>query len=236
MGGLEQMPPAAKLKELEGRIAGLGETAAPAAIRGRIGDLIGAVTEARAALLSDATDGLDRAARALVNCYWLTGHGWRRYLAEEGDAAGLGSRIGEALAADLRPIADEVRRRLAGMPVGRVARTDDGYEVGCSICGERAVTFRSGDGSMEVISLSPVNLTTRREAIGSEWLGESAANKVAAVFEQMAAAGGNGCAVYCPACKRIYCRAHYAVEAVWSGSWHEASYATCPLGHEREFE
>ncbi|MGA1983504.1 MAG: hypothetical protein ABSG84_13690 [Acidobacteriaceae bacterium] len=235
MGGLEQMPPAAKLKELEGRIAGLGESAETlAAIRGRIGDLVVAVTEARAALLSDAADKLDRAARGLVNCYWMTGHGWRRYLAGPGGAAGLGRQIGEALAADLRPIVDEVRRRLEGMAAGRVSRNEDGYEVGCSICGEGVLRFSSGDGSMQAISLSPVNTTMRREAVGSERLRELAEGDVAAVFEHLAAEGG--CAVYCNACGRVYCRAHYAVEAVWSGSWHEASYATCPLGHEREFE
>ena len=45
-----------------------------------------------------------------------------------------------------------------------------------------------------------------------------------------------GCDAHCGQCNLVFCKDHYAVEAQWSGSWHEATYATCPLGHEREID
>ena len=109
--------------------------------------------------------------------------------------------------------------------------------LACDACGEPAVTFHKTNTGVQCGTLSPVNM-------GPAVTGEDGAKLTAllatgdarAVLNYLTPAGGPGCMAYCPECDRVYCGTHYAIEDKWSGSWHEATDATCPLGHWREIE
>jgi len=93
------------------------------------------------------------------------------------------------------------------------------------------------DGEIGFQTLSPVNSYKSVAGDSAERLRgmlEDGDMRESAAFINSTA--GAGCAHYCPDCGRAYCKDHLAVETEWSESWHTATYATCPLGHRREFE
>jgi hypothetical protein len=207
------------------------------AVQGRINDLITALTEAQSALSVGGPDALKLAAKKIVYCRWVTGHGWRRYLANFGAGANIGKQIGEALAKDMEPIAKEVAHLLTAQPAPALVRRDEGFALLCAACGESAATFQLNEGGVLANSISNVNRIAYLKGETAQRLTELLAQGSArAVLDHLSSPGCGGCPAYCPECARVYCQEHYAVEETWSGSWHEASYATCPLGHEREFE
>jgi hypothetical protein len=170
-----------------------------------------------------------------VYCHGLTGLGWRKYMAISGPAAEVRRQVNEAFAGDARPLENEMVRLFSAVPGPLLVRRDEEY--GLPACGEDAVTFRLKEGGVQANSLSPVNPATH-------WQGETADRLVElleegsgrAILDYLASPDRPGCDAWCPECDRVYCREHYSVEAEWSGYWHTATYATCPLGREREFE
>ncbi|MEK7877987.1 MAG: hypothetical protein AAB325_17570 [Pseudomonadota bacterium] len=126
---------------------------------------------------------------------------------------------------------------MAERPAPTVRKNADSYTLPCAACGADAVRYEWKDGKIGFETLSPVN--PRKS------LADDSADKVRRMLEDgkmresaefIDSTAGAGCAQYCPDCGRVYCKDHLAVEAEWSGSWHSATYATCPLGHRREFE
>jgi hypothetical protein len=207
------------------------------AVQERINDLIMALTEAQSVLSAGAAGALNVAAKKIVYCRWITGHGWRRYLANFGAVANVGKQIDEALAKDVGPLVQEIARLLTVQPPPALVRRDEGYALLCAACGESAVTFQLKEGAVSANSISNVYRTTYWKGETAQRLAELLAQGSArAVLAYLASPDRAGCPAYCPECDRVYCQEHYSVEETWSGSWHEASYATCPLGHEREFE
>ena len=96
-------------------------------------------------------------------------------------------------------------------------------------------SWEAGEGWYE--NLSPVN---KAVSMNSERSFQARALLEAGKGSELVALLGGqarpGFVQYCPECQRVYCKDHVAVEASWSGSWHESTNATCPLGHRREFE
>ena len=124
-----------------------------------------------------------------------------------------------------------------------VRRDEPDFSLTCLVCGADAVTFRRSHVGAEspeqlvVSSLSPV--TVFRPIAGprmSDLIVLLDKGDAAAVIGHMIQTQPVGCDAWCPTCAGVYCKEHTAIEAQWSGSWHEATYATCPLGHEREIE
>jgi hypothetical protein len=234
---LSSLRPAASLKKLQKRVGNSLPAELAKSLQERIDDLILALTEAHSVLSAGAAEALNLSARKIVHCHWITGREWRKYLANFGAAANVGRQIDEAWENDACPLVSEIARLLALRPPAALVRMDEGYGLACAACGENAVTFRKEKGSVQANNISNVNRNLY-------WSGEKAQRlielleqgSVQTVLDYLASPSGGGCPAFCPECARVYCREHYSVEEVWSGSWHEASYATCPLGHEREFE
>jgi hypothetical protein len=232
--------PTASLKKLQKKVAARSSSL-PAelakALPERINDLIMALTEAHGVLSAGTADKLNVAAKKIVYCRWITGHEWWRYLANFGPGADAGKEINEAFAKDARPLVNEIARLLALQPAPNLVRKDEDYVLPCAACGESAVTYRLRKDGVQANSISSVFPTTYWKGEEAQRLVELLAEGGArAVLDYLASPGRGSCDAFCPQCDRIYCREHYAVDEIWSGSWHEASYATCPLGHEREFK
>lgn len=231
--------PAPALTELRGKFAGGPKplsAEASKAVAERVNDLIEALTAAHAALVGDAPGALDLVASRLVYCHWASGSAWRRYLIELNEFE-VAEKVSAALADDVRPIAGELARRLAADSALAITRRNGAGALACAVCGGDAVTFIAAEPGMRCSTLSPINA-------GPECRGDLAlrlaalldAGDARAVVELLTGADGPGCDAYCPECDRVYCKDHYAVETIWSGSWHEATNATCPMSHPREFE
>ena len=206
-------------------------------VQERIHDLMERLSEAHSALNGGEPGALSLAAKKIVEGRYLTGHAWRRYLAASVSAAEVGAQIREAFQKDAEPLVNEIARRLAAQPAATIVRQDEGHVLLCAACGESAVTFRSQAGSICAQSISNV--------YGTTWWGGETGQRLAqllsegnarAVLDYLASPDRQHCPAYCPECDRVYCREHYAVDEEWSDSWYTAGYATCPLGHEREFE
>jgi hypothetical protein len=235
---LSTVRPAASLKKLQERAVGasLPKEFAQGSEQ-RLDELINEITQAHEFLIAGGTDALSAAARKIVRGRHLTGLEWRKYLADSGSAAEVGARIGEAFATDVQPLVNVIARLLAAQPASALAKRDEGYALLCAACGESAVTFRAQDGKVYANSISTVNSTMSWEGDMARRLAELLAEGNArAVLDYLASPHCRACPAYCPECGRIYCHEHFAVEEEWSDSWYTAGYATCPLGHRREFE
>ena len=201
----------------------------------RIDDVRLGVAEAHAALVADGPGALDLAAARVARCRWATGSAWRRHLVEIGEAD-AGALVARALADDLAPIVAELARRLA--PVASptmIAAPDGAPALACDACGKPAMTFGTSKKGVLCSTLSPVNTVALVDSGSATGLVEAIAARNASMVVHLLNTR-DGCHVYCPECDRVYCKEHYAIDAKWSGSWHEATEATCPLGHWREVE
>jgi hypothetical protein len=231
--------PAASLKKLQkkGVPAPLPDEPSKA-LQERIQDLISALTEAHSALIAGGdVYALNLAAQKIVYCHWITGHEWRRHVANFGAAVSIADQIDEAWTEDARPLVQEISRLLDAQPPPALVQADKNYDLACAACCKNAVTFREEKSGVLANGISKVTPVIHWQGKTAQHLIELLEQGSArAVLDYLSAPGRLGCPAYCPECKRVYCREHYSVEEIWSGSWHEASYATCPLGHKREFE
>jgi hypothetical protein len=214
------------------------------AVLARLDDLIVAVDAANQAVRLLPKPAIGEAAARLASVRYATGHGWRRYTGSDPATAAAAAEICSALNRTVAEPVESLARFLSVRAPEPVRRTDTGgYALPCAACGGDAITLTVEKVSpvlqeqMVVTSLSPV--TVFRSLSGprmADLLGVLDGGDVAAVVKHLRDTQPGGCDVYCPDCDRVYCRTHYAVEAQWSGSWHEATYATCPLGHEHTID
>jgi len=203
----------------------------------RIREVIDLLGRAQDALRKGAPDALAIAAGSLATIRYITGIAWHKYLAEVDRSFKVTQRIDRALLSDERSIVNEIARLLAERSGPTVRTVADSYTLHCAACGIDAVTYEWKDGEISYPTLSPVNTYGH--------VGDDSAERLRKLLEQgnvreaaelIDSKAGPGCAYYCPDCDRVYCKDHLAVETEWSGSWHTATYATCPLGHRKEFE
>jgi hypothetical protein len=158
-------------------------------------------------------------------------------MAGSGFAREVSWAVCEALKKDLQPLVNEMARLVALEPPPALVERKGGYAFTCAACGENAVTFELETDGVKGDSISEVNHI-------EFWSGERGqrlaalleAGDARAVIDYLTSPEGGRLAAYCSECGRVYCREHYTVSAEWSGTWYTAGYATCPLGHEREFE
>lgn len=214
------------------------------AVVARLDDLITALDSADQALARLPKPAMAEAAARLAFVRYASGRGWRRYVAENPDVAAAAAEIQSALDRANAELGVPLGRFLAAPTAGRVVRTASGaYALPCAACGGDAVTLTLDRVSpvaqeqLVVSSLSPV--TVFRSLAGprmQDLVAVLDAGAVAAVVQHLRQTQPGGCDAYCAECARIYCKEHYAIEAQWSGSWHEATYATCPLGHEHTID
>lgn len=214
------------------------------AVIARVDELIAAIESADRALARLPRPAMDEAAAKLAYVRYVTGRGWKRYATENASTAAAVATIKVALDQAMVEPLHAVTRFLASRPAEPVKRVGEGsYALPCAACSGDAVTLsvaRVGSVAQEqmvVSSLSPV--TVFRSLAGPRMADLVAildAGDVAAVVRHLREVQPGGCDAWCAECGRIYCKAHYAVEAQWSGSWHEATYATCALGHEHTID
>lgn len=212
------------------------------AVLKRIDDMITGVDSADQAIEHLGRPDAPAAARYTANLFYISGHGWRRFLADSAESVRVGIAIGLALRSSLTSALEQLA---AMIDVTRttISRQGNGVTLTCAVCDGDAVTFsvsRTGPEAPEqmvVSSLSPV--TVFRTIAGppmTDLLALMDGGDAAEVVKYLTVTQPAGCDACCPTCGGVYCKTHTAIEAQWTGSWHEATYATCPLGHEREIE
>jgi hypothetical protein len=214
------------------------------AVVARVDDLIEAIESADSAMSKLPHPSVSDAAAKMAHVFYASGRGWKRYLAENALPSAQADRLQAAIHASAEPVLTLMKRLLSQREVGRVTRRGDGaYGLPCSACGADAVTLsltRETPGvaqQLVVSSLSPV--TVFRPMTGPRMLDVIKlldAGVVEVVVKHLRETQPGGCDAWCDVCHRIYCKTHFAIEAQWSGSWHEATYVTCPLGHEHEID
>ena len=238
--------PADRLREARDQVvAGQFSLAADmqGAVLARIDDLVEDISAADRALERLPHSAVAEAAARLAHVFYISGHSWHRYLAESAASARAGNAIASALRKDVEPVVARLAQTLTASTVRVARRGEAHYALTCLACGADAVTFTRARMSAEspeqlvVSSLSPVtvfrSIAGPRMADLEALLERGDASVVVGYLKETQPAGCDAC---CPVCGGTYCKAHTAVEAQWSGSWHEATYATCPLGHERAIE
>ncbi|HEY2825215.1 MAG TPA: hypothetical protein VGI83_06695, partial [Gemmatimonadales bacterium] len=202
----------------------------------RLDDVRMALAEAHSALAAEVPDAVNVAAAKLARCRWITGAAWRRHLHEAGELD-EGTLLARAMAEDVGPIAAELERRLKDVTSPALVKNGTGPALACAACGKAAVAFATTPRGVHCGTLSPVNHGPLYvDEAGATLTALIEAGDARAVLNFLSTEGGPGCDAWCPDCNRLYCKDHYAIEAKWSGSWHEATDATCPLGHWREIE
>jgi hypothetical protein len=235
------------LTMLRARIVGgspaLGEELQRAVVA-RVEELIEAVEAGDRAAARVPKPALPEAAARLAHVRYLTGRGWRRYLAGNPEAEVVAAAIAHAVDVDTRQLASDVERAAANGATAPVIRhSPESFAIPCAVCGGEAVTLTlskvspAGAEQLVVSSVSPV--TVFRSMAGPRMhdvLALVAAGDAAKLVAHLRATQPGGCDAYCERCGRVYCKQHYAIEAQWSGSWHEGTFATCPLGHEHTID
>jgi hypothetical protein len=235
------------LTMLRARIAGgspaLGEELQRAVVA-RVEELIEAVEAGDRAAARVPKPALAEAAARLAHVRYLTGRGWRRYLAGNPEAEVVAAAIAHAVDVDTRQLASDIERAAANGATAPVIRhSPESFAIPCAVCGGEAVTLTlskvspAGAEQLVVSSVSPV--TVFRSMAGPRMhdvLALVAAGDAAKLVAHLRATQPGGCDAYCERCNRVYCKQHYAIEAQWSGSWHEGTFATCPLGHEHTID
>jgi hypothetical protein len=213
------------------------------AVMARVDDLIEAVTAAERALAKLPQPSVSDAAAKMAYLFYASGHGWRRYLAESAASAAAGMAISDALKDTIAPVLTILEQEIAARPAAQIQARDGTWAIPCAACGADAVTMTRTRVSpvlpeqLVLSSLSPV--TVFRPVTGprmDDIITMLGAGDVTTVVRHICETQPGGCDARCPTCERVYCKAHYAIEAQWSGSWHEATYATCPLRHEHEID
>ncbi|MDA1080941.1 MAG: hypothetical protein O2973_04555 [Gemmatimonadetes bacterium] len=239
--------PATPLSDVRGRVeAGEFELSPDVqlAVVSRIDDLITAVTAANRALSKLPQPAVPEAAAKMASLYYISGHGWQRYLADNSQASTVGSAVRGAMQIGVAALVAQLSNILeSGQPAPVTRRGDKAFSLPCAACGGDAVTLSKAATSpvepeqLVVSSLSPV--TVFRPVAGprmGDVIALLEAGNAAAVVAHLRETQPGGCDAFCEKCNRLFCRDHYAIEAQWSGSWHEATYVTCPLGHEHEID
>lgn len=191
------------------------------AILSRIDDLMETIAVADRALAKLPNPGVAEAAAKLTYLFYMTGHGWRRYLAESSAATAAGAAIRESRDQDAADALRLLAQLLAARPAAPVTRRDDGsWALPCAACFGDAVSCSvsrvstTAPEQLVISSLSPV--TVFRPVAGSrmkDLLDLLEAGDASAVVSLMRETLPAGCDAYCETCNRVYCKNHFAVEA-----------------------
>lgn len=209
------------------------------AVIARVDEFLAALDAVDTAMNQMPAPAISDAAAKLALVRYLSGRAWRRYVSDNPSVAAADEAVQGALGPAVAEFVAPLGQALSALPRGSVRRTGGGFALPCSVCDADAVTLtlsRAGPAAREqlvVSSLSPV--TVFRSLAGprmADLLALLEAGDVAAVVQHLNATQPGGCDAYCPECQRVYCKTHYSIEAQWTGSWHEATFATCALGHE----
>ncbi len=234
---------AAVRERVESGSFGLGPETARAVVA-RIDDFLQALDAADQALARLPKPAVADAAAKLALARYLSGRGWRRYVADNAEVAAAAAEIRTALDGAMQELAGPLARFLSARAPDRVRTAGAGsFALPCAACDADAVTLMlervspKAQEQLVVSSLSPV--TVFRSLAGprmTDLLAVLQGGDVDAVVRHLRDTQPGGCDAYCEPCARLYCKAHYAIEAQWSGSWHEATYATCALGHEHTID
>ncbi|MBM4193809.1 MAG: hypothetical protein FJ202_05440 [Gemmatimonadetes bacterium] len=214
------------------------------AIVSRLDDIIAAISGADRALDKLPRADIAEAARLTANAYYIGGRSWRRQLAESDIPAATLMAVHEESTRAIEPMVRELERLLVAANHTTIRRDGElEFVITCAVCGGEAVTFSRArahtDSPIQLVvsSLSPV--TVFRPIAGprmKDLVSLLERGNAGAVIAHLKETQPGGCDAHCPTCDRVYCRTHYAVEAQWSGSWHEATHATCPVGHDHEVD
>jgi hypothetical protein len=209
------------------------------AILARLDEVIDQAGIAERALAKLPRPDIPECAARLARVRYLTGSGWRRYLRDSDAGAAAGAAIEVAMGTAFADAEAVVRRALsAPADDAIVVRSPDTFAVPCAICGADAITLARTRVSaavqeqLVITSLSPV--TVFRPVSGArmnDLIALLEAGSASAVVRHLRETHPGGCDAWCVDCDRVFCKDHYAIEAQWTGSWHEATYATCALGH-----
>ena len=211
------------------------------AVLERLDDIIKDIEGANQAFEYTGKPDIPVAASHTAHLFYISGHGWRRFLAASAESARAGIAIGLAVRESVAPVLAQLAAAVDISRTRLVRHAHSSYTLTCAVCGGDAVTFaqsRTGPEAPEqvvVSSISPV--TVFRSIAGPRMIDLLAlldGGNASEVIKYLAITQPAGCDACCPTCDGVYCKEHTAVEAQWTGSWHEATYATCPLGHERE--
>ena len=238
--------PADRLREVRDQVAGGHYSLTPEtqrAIVERVDGLVGAITAADRALAKVPDPAVAEAAAKTAHVFYISGHGWRRFLAETAEAARAGTEIESALRESISLMLPQLEHAFAGRTTAILKRSPQIWCLTCAVCGGEAVTFsrtRIGPDAPEQLVVSSVSpVTVFRPVSGPRMLDLIKlleAGDAASLLKHMKETQAAGCDAYCQQCDRVYCKEHTAIEAQWTGSWHDATWATCALGHEREIE
>ena len=214
------------------------------AVLERVDDIIKDIEAAELAFQYKGKPDLTDAASRTAHLFYISGHGWRRFLTASAESARAGIAIGLAVRDSVAPVLAQLVASVDVSKTTLVRRghtSDASYTLTCCVCGGDAVTFartRTGPEAPEQVVLSSISpVTVFRSIAGPRMIDLLAlleGGNAGEVIKYLAITQPAGCDACCPMCEGVYCKAHTAVEAQWTGSWHEATYATCPLGHERE--
>lgn len=224
-----------------------GAIAVPAgmqhAVLGRIDDFIEDIAGADRALAELPQPAIAAAAAHVAHLFYISGHGWKKYLSGSAESARAGIAIGLALRDSVAPVLTRLEAAIDISATRVVKRPGPAYALTCSVCGADAVTFsttRTGPEAPQQLVVSSLSPVTVFRPIAGPRMGDLLAlldgGDATEVIKYMTVTQPAGCDACCPTCGGVYCKEHTAIEAQWAGSWHEATYATCPLGHEREVE
>ena len=161
------------------------------------------------------------------------------------DVAATGAPEAATLANDLRAWLAQadgyLRRRLSQLraaevvelPDGRALRVgDEEFMLLCSVCGKTA-TLVVGDGNAISVETLSSDASVPR-ALAGELFGALRAGGVRALHRFLVAHDRRGVSVFCPDCRRTYCKKHYSFRKELSGTWEVGATVTCPKGHSRE--
>jgi hypothetical protein len=213
------------------------------AVMARIDDVRADVAAAERALAQLPRPDLDLAARHLAHIQFLLSQSWRRQLAGIAADASLVGAIVHAANFDTEQLRNQLAAGIRATAPELVRRSGESFGLTCAACAADAVTCtvtRGADGEAQQVMVSSVSpVTVFRSLAGTrmqDLLALLEAGDGEAVVHHLVEAHASGCDAHCPACDRVYCRTHAAIEAQWSGSWHEATFATCPLGHQRTID
>ncbi len=127
-------------------------------------------------------------------------------------------------------------------PARVVRRSEEAYELPCSVCGKTAVSIHPAGSEEKILEgiisagiTRGVGLNPNHKDRVFGWLEKAALAALHHYLEGEADIEG-GLDAYCPDCDRIYCRMHYNVREEWDEGFYDCSRGTCPQGHTRRID
>ena len=124
-----------------------------------------------------------------------------------------------------------LRDRLASLEANPPDRTDERCELPCAVCNQPAVRFDldvNRSTGHRILRYSGITCAYEIP-IRDDLLAWARSKDASSLHDHLP----EGMDAYCPACKRVYCRAHYQTEETYDEGFYDSTYGTCPAGHRR---